>query len=117
MSNMMAQIAYQKHCMGDSITDEELLEGYSAFRKAGKALIGLGPTFRLTCNECIRVEHAFLSYIKARGLQEPLEGCAAPTTPAVQTPLGASSDDGQDPSAVLDNRTLAAYVNDSKRNK
>lgn len=68
---MIAHIAYQKYLKGDNITDDELLQGYSAFKTAADALIELGPVFSLASDECHRVVYKFKEYIDARSLVLP----------------------------------------------
>lgn len=68
---MKAHIVYQKFLKGDNISDEELLDGYKAFRKASEALVELGPVFKLACDEAYRVVNRFAEYIVERGLELP----------------------------------------------
>jgi hypothetical protein len=68
---MKAHIVYQKYLKGDNISDEELLEGYKAFRNAADVLSELGPVFKLACDEAYRVVNKFSEYIVERELVLP----------------------------------------------
>lgn len=59
---------YQKFLNGDSLSNQEILDGIEFFEDLTDKLDSLGERFRLQANECLRVTQALKHYKLARGL-------------------------------------------------
>lgn len=60
---------YEKKCDGDHLTNEEVIEGYARFRRAEKAMHGLGPCFVVTAKEISKTCVDLRDIARARGLE------------------------------------------------
>ena len=61
---------YYKYVNGDSISNSEILEGYSFFFKLAKDLHKCGPVFKLSANEARKIADGLEGYARSRSLIE-----------------------------------------------